>query len=522
MTPDQQADRRAALARSAPGRSAPGHSAPGRPAAAPPGGLRPGPEPGPEAAAPAQPGSTDSLRLDRPLLLARRHRRSLLVCLLAGLLLAAGVLARDPAPDRAIVAVRLSDPATITTPATHDGLGLALTIDSEVSVLTSGPVMSTAAARLGLSGQELRRRTRIRVPSGTRELRISVAGQDRARALTAARTLATTYLEVRQGMYDRRRDELVSRLTDAEAGVLRQRAAALAAAGDRRQPPAARAEAGRRAQVLLSQTTRLQSAIGALEAVDTSPGQLDPQPLAVSGRRLADQALPVASGLAGGLLVWSAALPLLGRRRRLRSARDLAGSPGIARVDVLTGGGAPWWRSAAQARQDRAPRTVAVLAAAGEEAGRAAALQLARAAATAGRRTTLLTVGPPPWLVLHALDGRARPAGLGAGLVLEGAAGGSPGLRIASLHPDPTTPAAERVDGALDRLTEDGGQVVVLVPSLAAVEHERVVQRCEVAVVAVLQGASLLSQVDAESAAVAATGRTEGAWVLVVDPDRRR
>ena len=176
---------------------------------------------------------------------------------------------------------------------------------------------------------QIRARASVTIPPNSRLLRIEYRAATRAGAIAGANEMAQDYLRVRKAQYDQQRDRMVAGFTTNIAAVTAMRTAAARVAAAANQSRPAQLSAGRRADALQGQIDRLRYRMAQVQAVDTTAGRITEAARTATGPGLANRLVPPASSLALAVTGYALLLPLLARRRRVRTPRDLSRLPDV-------------------------------------------------------------------------------------------------------------------------------------------------------------------------------------------------
>ncbi|MFY1633779.1 lipopolysaccharide biosynthesis protein [Solwaraspora sp. WMMB335] len=253
-----------------------------------------------------------------------------------GLLLAIGFLLVAPpaATATAVVAVR----PVVTDAFTYPGAGAdrSINMNVESGIATSTDVLSRIAQERGTDLVTVRRALEIEVPAGGQILRFTYAADTVDAAVATVNLAASTYLAVREQMYEQQRADMLASYDGSIAKVAEQQAdvqrRVAEADTDGVAADAALAEFGS----LSNQLTELNSARTEIAAIDVTPGwvtQRAQQQLTTAGQ---SRILYLAAGLLAGALlgvVFSYLRESTDRRVRSETdARDATGMPLLGMV----------------------------------------------------------------------------------------------------------------------------------------------------------------------------------------------
>jgi len=494
----------------------------------------------------------------------RRHRLALAVCLALGLIGAGGYLWWNHDNYHAVAQVLIRDPADIATN-TGDRIGTTLSMDSEVQVLKSHEVAVLAAAGLGMSPRQVSARASVTIPPNSRLLRIEYRDGTRAGAIRGANEVALAYLHVRQGQYDQQRTRMIAGFNANIAAVSTMRNAATRVAKAPTQPLPAQLSAARRAGALQGQIDRMHYRISQLQEVDTTAGRVTEAATSATGPVLANQLVPIATGLALAVGGYVLLLPVLARRRRVRTVRDVARLPDVHLVIRVPRGRRRRRRRPGLDRATAArlwaqvllagpagPRVVVLLPADDGVAAADVALGLATASAAQCVPASLVATGEPPWPALPmsvpaglVATGEppwaALPMSVPAGLVATGEPpwAALPGSGTGPAAGEPASgeavqvigPAADgvtmvrlcrpegmsvrsAVEEGLFRLGRRYDLIVVLAPAPGAPEHQALARAATVPIIVAERGRTRLTDVERTAAQARAVGASPP-WVLL-------
>ena len=475
----------------------------------------------------------------------RRHRLALAVCLALGLIGAGGYLWWNHDTYHAVAQVLIRDPADIATN-TGDRIGTTLSMDSEVQVLKSHEVAVLAAGGLGTSFQQVSARASVTIPPNSRLLRIEYRDDTRAGAIRGANEVALAYLHVRQGQYDLQRTRMIAGFTANITAVSAMRDAAARVAKAPSQSLPAQLSAARRAGALQGQIDRMRYRISQLQGVDTTAGRVTEAATSATGPALANQLVPIATGLALAVSGYVLLLPVLARRRRVRTVRDVARLPDVHQVIRVPRGRRRRRRRPGLDRATAArlwaqvllagpagPRVVVLLPADDGVAAADVALGLATASAAQGVPASLVAIGEPPWAAL--------PMSVTAGLVATGeppwatlpgsgagpAAGEPPsgeavqvigpaadGVTMVRLSRPEGMSVRSAVEEGLFRLGRRYDLIVVLAPAPGAPEHQALARAATVPIIVAERGRTRLNDVERTAVQARAVGASPP-WVLL-------
>ncbi|MEG3636455.1 GumC domain-containing protein [Micromonospora palythoicola] len=266
---------------------------------------------------------TDMLRV--PL-----HRIRLVAAVaLGGLLAAVGYVLVSPATvtANAVVAVR----PVVTDAFTPSGAAAdrAVNMNVESGIATGTEVVAKLAATFDSDQRTVRDALEVEVPAGGQILRFIYRAGDAERAVAGANLAAQSYLDIRRGMYEKQREEMLNSYDESIEKVVAQRNTVQRRINNARDAAAADAAVAELGGIN-NQLTQLSSARTEIAAVDVNPGWVT---------RSAEPALATTSGgssllLAGGLLggtVIGLVLAFLWESadRRIRSVADARDSTGL-------------------------------------------------------------------------------------------------------------------------------------------------------------------------------------------------
>ncbi|GAB3843890.1 hypothetical protein GCM10029963_19630 [Micromonospora andamanensis] len=320
------------------------------------------------------------------------HRiRLVAAAALCGLLAALGYVLLAPAAvtANAVVAVR----PVVTDAFTPSGAAAdrAVNMNVESGIATGTEVVAKLADAFDSDQRTVRDALEVEVPAGGQILRFIYQAGDADRAVAGANLAAQSYLDIRRGMYEKQREEMLRSYDESIEKIIAQRNTVQRRINNARDSSAADAAVAELAGIN-NQLTQLSSARTEIAAVDVNPGWVT---------RSAEQALATTAGsstllLAGGLLggtVIGLVLAFLWESvdRRIRSvadARDSTGLPllGTVRRTGLRGRAVDAdvrYVAMAVAERVRQPARVAVVTA--REDATAITAGLAVALAVAGR-----------------------------------------------------------------------------------------------------------------------------------------
>jgi hypothetical protein len=238
----------------------------------------------------------------------------------------------------AVVAVR----PVVTDPFSYPGPGADRVVNMAVEngLATGTDVTAAVAEATGQSGTAARDGLNVELPTGTQVLRFTYRAPEASQAIAGANAAAAAYLRVRQGIYQRQRDAMV---TSYDASI-----AKISAAQDKlRKGLPTKADTGTSpsATARLDQLRGLDDQLGQLTerraetaAVDVTPGTVTrvAAPPAASNR---DSSLlfAIVALLAGLLLGAVAAFGLESVDRRIRSGAEASAVSGLPILAALRG-----------------------------------------------------------------------------------------------------------------------------------------------------------------------------------------
>ncbi|WFE43796.1 lipopolysaccharide biosynthesis protein [Verrucosispora sp. WMMD1129] len=258
------------------------------------------------------------------------HRIRLVAAVaLGGLLAAVGYVLVAPASvtASAVVAVR----PVVTDAFTPSGAAAdrAVNMNVESGIATGTEVVGKLAATFDSDQRTVRDALEVEVPAGGQILRFIYQAGDAERAVAGANLAAQSYLDIRRGMYEKQREEMLNSYDESIEKIVAQRNTVQRRINNARDAAAAEAAVAELGGIN-NQLTQLSSARTEIAAVDVNPGWVT---------RSAEQALATTAGsssmlLAGGLLggtVIGLVLAFLWESadRRIRSVADARDSTGL-------------------------------------------------------------------------------------------------------------------------------------------------------------------------------------------------
>ncbi|MFV2084339.1 lipopolysaccharide biosynthesis protein [Micromonospora sp. LOL_021] len=188
-----------------------------------------------------------------------------------GLLLAIGYLVVAPpaASATAVVAVR----PVVTDAFTYPGAGAdrSVNMNVESGIAASTEVLSRIAEARSTDVVEVRRALQIEVPTGGQILRFTYSTGTVDAAVDTVNLAATTYLQVRQEMYERQRTDMLASYDESIVKVAEQQDAAQSRIADANSAPAADAALAEFGS-LSNQLAELNAARTEIAAIDVTPG----------------------------------------------------------------------------------------------------------------------------------------------------------------------------------------------------------------------------------------------------------
>ncbi len=204
-------------------------------------------------------------------------------------------------------------------------------MDNEIQIVRSQPVAEEARAllRVATPTDELVKQISVVVPANTYILQITAEADTAEGALTLSHAFAEGYLSARGSSVQADVDAQIKELGEQKKALTAQLLTANKDAGSDNVTTAAVGESNR--QILVPQISQLNQRLASLSGAAVDPGTI------INDARLPDSPtspvplLYAASGAALGFLVGlMIAYAIGGRRRRVRSASDLAGPSGRA------------------------------------------------------------------------------------------------------------------------------------------------------------------------------------------------
>ncbi|MEV6692518.1 lipopolysaccharide biosynthesis protein [Micromonospora sp. NPDC051196] len=214
----------------------------------------------------------------------------------------------------------------------------AVNMNVESGIATGTDVVQRLADSGGWDPRDVRNALDVEVPAGGQILRFTFTANSPESAVNSANLAAQSYLEVRRGMYERQREEMLRSYDESIEKVAAQQAALQKRVANARD--GARDAAVAELSGVNNQLTQLNSARTEIAAVDVNPGWVTQSAekalVSSSGRG----PLYVAAGLLGGVLFGVVlAFAWESMDRRIRSVDDGRDATGLPLLGTVRGQG---------------------------------------------------------------------------------------------------------------------------------------------------------------------------------------
>lgn len=253
------------------------------------------------------------------------------------LIVVGGYLLFFPATYTATTVVVLrpvvTDPFTLP----NSGADRAINMTAENGIALGNEVIDATSRTLGRSAEDVRNALTVEVPTGGQVLRFEYADDTEASAINGANAAATTYLKVREGIYQQQRTALMLSYDNTVKQVTSQRNTALKQLPDSGSGQSARSQALlNQVSALNDQLAQLANARAKVSSADLSPGAVTAAARAPVPSSHDNAPLYLVGAVLGGLLlgmIAAHAREALDRRvRSIDQAADLIGQPALGVV----------------------------------------------------------------------------------------------------------------------------------------------------------------------------------------------
>jgi hypothetical protein len=354
--------------------------------------------------------------------IVRRHLAMVTACLLIGLCGAGAGLMFLPKQYTAAAEVLVTPTGVSDSNPARGRAPGGVNLDTEVSVVTSAEVLSSAAKELGITPAETLGALRINVPPNTSVLRMSFTASTAEGARLGALKIAQNYLNNRRkGAETVLRNQIVHRqeeLADFQTDLQAQTRALTALPTDSPQRVFLRSQV----ELVRRQVDASASKLDQLTNLTVTPGSLLDPPVVPNKPSAPIPSLLLSSGTALGLLLGLLVVSLLdSTQRRLARVGDLPrifgmrvlAELGPAPEDLTDLGGWPLRHSVAEIATALPPdgQLLTVTSANGDTSGDETAAHLAAILARSGYSVILIFAENRSLPVIDWLTGTGRPPG---------------------------------------------------------------------------------------------------------------